>query len=208
MQLKYEIIMKKKSINISKLLFLVMYFISFLIYGQHKNIYTVPKDKYKLEELNVTLSKKKYKILVLELLSKKNQDNAQHNSNSIVILQKQKNDYYEVFRNDDIIFSYNDNCPADGFQGIDVKNNFFTIKQTFCSDFNYVYSFTTFKIDKISGKIFLHKYGDQYTDRSNPQRKISPVIWTTLDFGILKFEEVTQSKINLIRQNPPKHRIK
>lgn len=188
------------------LFFTIMYFVILSFYAQSNKIFTVPKGQYIFEEDSMKFFQKKYKILVLELESKKELDNVQHNSNPIIILSKNKDNFFKVSQNDKLIFSYNDNCPADGFQGIDVKNNYFTVKQTFCSDWMYVYSYTTFKIDKKSGVIFLYKYGDEYTDRRNPQNKIHPLVWTTSDFGLLKFEEISQDKINFIRQNLPKNK--
>lgn len=83
------------------------------------------------------------------------------------------------------------------------KNNFFTVEQSFCVDFLLVYSYATFKIDD-NGVINLHKYGEEYSDRSNPDKKIPTKIWTKKDFGEVKFEEISESYLTKLRLTKPK----
>lgn len=62
----------------------------------------------------------------------------------------------------------------------------------------YVQSYTTFKINK--GKITLHKYGEEYTDRSNPEKDIPSLLKTEKDFGEISFENVTKDFLRNLRQ--------
>lgn len=72
-----------------------------------------------------------------------------------------------------------------------VKNNYFTIEQVYCKGFLYVQSYTTFKIID-NDNIFLHKYGEEYTDRSNPDKDIQSITKSEKDFGKVRFENVTE----------------
>lgn len=137
-----------------------------------------------------------YKINVLEKISKKNVENIQHTDLPIII-KKNGNDF---LRNSNLTFEYDDNCPAEGFQRIISKDNYFTIEQTYCKDFMLVSSYITFKIDQ--KEILLHKYSEEYTDRSNPDRAIKNLVKTFGDFGKVKFESVnTQMLLDLSNNN-------
>ncbi|MPS72950.1 MAG: DUF3828 domain-containing protein [Chryseobacterium sp.] len=142
---------------------------------------------YVLDSVNLKIQTDVYKICVLEKLKNKNKENIQHNSNPI-ILYKNGN---KITENKNLIFLYNDNCPADGFQKVVSKHNYFTIEQSYCKDFLFVSSYTTFKVDTKTKNVYLYKYGEEYTDRSNPDRDIPAKIKTVEDFGTIKFEDVT-----------------
>ena len=71
-------------------------------------------------------------------------------------------------------------------------------------DFNFVNSYITFKIDESTDKIYLHKYGEEYTDRSNPNKKIPAKIWTTKDFGEKKFEDISEDFLKSLRNKAPR----
>lgn len=171
----------------------------------NKQTIALPKGFYILDSTMINLKTRNYKILTLEKEEIKNKDNAQHNSNPIVILEKTNNKYFEKNSNYDLVFKYDDNCPADGYGGIVSKNNYFTIQQIFCMDFLFVNSYTTFKINENTNTIYLHKYGEEYTNRNNPDEKIPARIWTTKDFGRIKFENVTEDFLNGLRKNNPKN---
>ncbi|MCV9926102.1 hypothetical protein OIU83_00420 [Flavobacterium sp. LS1R49] len=160
---------------------------------------SIPKGFYILDSTLISLKNIKYKILTLEKEEIKNKDNAQHNSNPIVILEKTGNKYYKKNDNYNLVFKYDDNCPADGYGGIVSKNNYFTIQQIFCVDFMFVNSYTTFKIDENTNEIYLHKYGEEYTDRSNSDRKIPTKVWSIKDFGVVKFDKVNETFLNNLR---------
>lgn len=143
---------------------------------------------YVLDSGNLKLQKDIFEIYILEKTENRNKDNVQHNSNPILLYKNGK----KFTENKNLIFSYNDNCPADGFQKIISKNNFFTFEQTYCRDFLLVYSYTTFKIDTKTKDVYLFKYGEEYTDRSNINKDIPAKVKTVKDFGIVKFEYVTE----------------
>ncbi|MDR7211464.1 hypothetical protein [Flavobacterium piscis] len=161
----------------------------------------ITNDYYNLESILLNLKSNKYKVEVLERTDLKDKENVQHNSNPIVILQKQDKDYIRLKENAQLIFDYDDNCPTDGFTRIVSKNEYFTIEQTFCSDFKFVNSYTTFRIDENTNEIYLHKYGEEYTDRSNPDKDIPSKILTTKYFGKVKFEDVNEYFLKNLRQN-------
>ena len=168
-----------------------------------KITFKLPKNFFILDSVSLITKVKNFKIVTLENNEVKNKDNAQHNANPIFILAKEKGKYYKAFQNNKIIFSYDDNCPADGYGSIVAKNNYFTIEQTFCVDFLFVSSYTTFKVND-NNTISLHKYGEELTDRSNPERKIPSKIWTKKDFGEIDFENITENFLVKLRLTKPK----
>ena len=190
--------------NILKLI-LSLFFI-YTCSGQNKqtNVYKLPKDSYVIDSVIIELNLKTLKVITLEKKKNKSKDNSDHFSCPIIILHKNNSNYYELVDNSKLVYNYNDNCPAGGYEGIVSKNNYFTIEQMICVDFKFTHTFTTFKIDEITGEIYLHKHGEKYTERSNPNKIIKDNIWTRKDFGELKFESVTQELLNRIRQNNPK----
>lgn len=146
---------------------------------------------YKLDSVNVMSNNKlNYKIIILEDKTKQHQDNAQHDS-LLIVIQKQEsnNSYVNYLKNEKLIFNLGGNCPADGFQQIISKNNYFTIEQVYCKDFMFTQSYTTFKIND-DETVTLHRYGEDYTDRSNPDKNIKGTSLATKDFGEVKFENV------------------
>lgn len=143
---------------------------------------------YTLDSAKISLNNNSFKVVVLEKTEKKNQENPQHNSLPVVIKKQDGNVYA---KNDQIIFKYNDNCPADGFQRLVAKGNFFTVEQTYCKDFMFVNSYTTFRLNE-NNEIVLFKYGEEYTDRSNPDKDIKGLIKTTKDFGRINFNDVNE----------------
>ena len=165
--------------------------------------YKIPNDSYVMDSVVLKLKTKKIKIIALEKNKNRNTETAQHNSLPVVILENINNSFSKIKSNGKIFFAYNDNCPADGFQGLVGKNNYFTIEQTYCLDFKFVYSYTTFKINEKSGDILLHKFSETYTNRSNPDEVIPNRIWTVKDFGEVKFENVTEDFLKSLRKNKP-----
>ena len=190
-----------------KLLILLTFILSLYSCNGQDNtkriIFKYPKDQFILDSVSLKSKTKHFKVVTLEKNDKKNKHNAQHNSNPIIILVKDNGKYYKAFQNNKIIFSYDDNCPADGYGSIVSKNNYFTIEQIFCSDFLFVKSYTTFKIND-NETITLHKYGEEFTDRSDPDKKILSKIWTKKDFGEINFEVVTENFLLKLRLTKPK----
>lgn len=191
-----------------KKLLLIFAFVLFLSNCQSqdnpkKTIFKLPKDLFILDSVTVKTKAKNFKLITLEKSELKKKENVQHNSNTVVVLIEENRKYYKYKQNNKLIFSYDDNCPADGYGSIVAKNNYFTIEQTFCVDFLFVTSYTTFKVDD-NGIIIFHKYGEEYSDRSDPDKKIPSKIWTKKDFGEKNFEEVTEQFLLKLRLSKPK----
>lgn len=165
--------------------------------------YKIPNDSYVIDSTMLNFKTKKYKIIAIEKKKNQKEEISQHNSLPVIILEKINSSYSKIKSNEKIFFAYNDNCPADGFQGIISKNNYFTMEQTYCLDFKYVYSYTTFKINEKSNNILLHKFSETYTNRSNPDEIIPNRIWTIKDFGEIKFENVTEEFLKGLRKSTP-----
>jgi hypothetical protein len=166
--------------------------------------FVIPKDSFILDSVSLIMKEKVFKVITLEKNELKNKDNVQHNSNPIIILEKEGKQFNKIMQNNKLVFKYDDNCPADGYGSIVAKNNYFTIEQISCAGFQFVNSYTTFKIDDTSGAINLHKYGEEYTDRSNPDKKIPSKTWSKKDFGEVKFENVSDQFLLKLRQSKPK----
>ncbi|MEZ0128681.1 hypothetical protein AB9T88_02310 [Flavobacterium sp. LBUM151] len=163
--------------------------------------YKIPKDSYVIDSIILNIENKTIKILALEKNNNRNIEISQHNSLPVIILEKNGNSFIKIGENKKVFFAYNDNCPADGFQGLVGKDNYFTIEQTYCLDFKFVYSYTTFKIDSKSGDILLHKFSETYTSRNNQNEKIPNRIWTKKDFGTVIFTNVAEDFLKGLRKN-------
>ena len=162
------------------------------------------KGYYTHDAIQLDLKTKKYKVVVLEKNSEKDNASGTHFNLPLLILEKKGNDFVEIKRNSTVVFEYYDNCPANGYESIVAKANYFTIQQSSCVDFLFVTSYTTFKIDEVSSSITLHKYGEEYTDRSNPDHSIPSKTWSAKDFGIIKFENTAGKDILKLRRSNPK----
>lgn len=92
----------------------------------------------------------------------------------------------------------NSNCPDTSLDNIVLKNNYFTIEKYNCTDKYYLKEYITFKFDK---DLLLHKYSIEFTDRYDPDRNIPNKIYTSKDFGNIKFENVTREfLLNLLNK--------
>lgn len=105
-----------------------------------------------------------------------------------LLLSDNKGSFTEK-KNTKLIFSNNGNCTSEGFSNVVTKDSYFTVELQFCYDYNVLVSaFITFKVDQ--NEIWLHKYGEEYFDKSNHDKKIPAKVWTQKDFGKIKFENV------------------
>lgn len=156
----------------------------------YNNTDTAIRRTYILDSAKVQVAQDMaFRILVLE--QQKNSDAQKHNGLPIVIQRKNNNNYITIVKNKDLIFKNDENCPIGEYSKISVKNNYFTVEQVYCKGFMYVQSYCTFKIDR-AGNILLHRYDEQYTDRSNPERDIPNFTKSSKDFGRIRFEKVTE----------------
>lgn len=145
----------------------------------------------------------KDKIVVYKNMKHSEAFDQRHFGLPIKIFKGTSNGFELWKKNDDVVFSKIESCSTEGFSKISLKEAYFTIESQICYDYNIsVSSYTTFKVS--NNEVYLHKYGEEYFDKANHDRKIPTKIWTTKDFGILKFEDLTEKKILEIRQKTPK----
>lgn len=97
--------------------------------------YKLPKDWYVIDSVILNLKNKTIKIIAIEKKKNRDIETSQHNSLPVIILDKRNNSFINISTNQKVFFAYNNNCPADGFQGIVGKGNYFTLEQTYCLDF-------------------------------------------------------------------------
>lgn len=116
------------------------------------------------------------------------------NSPVCILLNKGNNDYL-VYKNLDIIYTTISNCPSDGFQNLVVKDNFFTIEQNTCGGWYLIDEYTTFKYDRNTNQIVLHKFGQSFSDRKNPDKEIPDIILSNKNFGTVLFENFNSKTI-------------
>lgn len=161
-----------------------------------KKQYQVPSDYYILDSASIVADNVSYRILLLEKQSEKNNKSHNHFGLPIIVLQNN----IEIEKNFDVVLEYDDNCPAEGCGAIIVEGKKFTIQQIFCSDFLFVRSETTFKIEQKTNEILLQEYSEKYTDRSNPDRLIPDKKWSIHDFGKVLFQETTDLFLRELRQ--------
>ena len=80
----------------------------------------------------------------------------------LLLKKDKKGGYIEVART--MTVSIGSNSPAQGYMGIVVKGDYFTIEQQYGGS-SFVSSYATFKYDKTKGKFMLHKYSETSIDR-------------------------------------------
>lgn len=145
----------------------------------------------------------KDKIIVYKNLKYTDKFDQEHYKLPIKIFKGTSRGFELWKKNNNIIFSKDESCSTEGFSTINLKDSYFTIESQICYDYNIsVNTYTTFKV--INNEIVLHKYGEEYFDKANHDRKIPTKIWTTKDFGNLKFEDVSENLLKKLRQSKPK----
>lgn len=143
----------------------------------------------------ITLSRD-YIILVLG----EKMINYEPNGTPLILLKKAKNNKYtEVGRTKTL--SLGSNCPADGFQDIAVKGDFFTIEQVFCADRSFVSSYATFKYNPAKGEFMLDKYSEVYVDRFAKSQDVSEVEHYQIEKNKYVFEDFTEDFVIAVRNN-------
>lgn len=108
----------------------------------------------------------------------------------IVLIVSSNNDYVRK-ENPNIIYSFiPDNMVLDN--NLVIKNNYFTIEQTTGGGNNKEKKYITFKFDIINKAIILHKYSIEtiYPGKNGMLKKNQN--FSTKDFGIIKFENITE----------------
>lgn len=159
--------------------------------GDKFKSFSVPKDYYIFDSCSVSYNKNTYKIISIEKIKNKDNKGEWYFGLPVIVLRKDKNQENEILRNDNLVYKFKDNCPADGYNAIVGKDKYFTIEQSSCLDFLFVNSYMTFKVNE-KGDFLLHKYTEEYTDRSDPDKTIPSKTWTSKEFGNKKFEELNE----------------
>lgn len=133
----------------------------------------------------------KDKIVVYKNLKKETDFEQEHFQLPIKIYKGVKNNNYEIwYENDLLLYDNNQTCVSEGYSNIVIKNNYFTIESQSCYDYNILISiYMTFKV--VKGKIFLHKYSEEYFDKSNHQKKVPSKFLTSKNFGKIEFNKVS-----------------
>jgi len=116
----------------------------------------------------------------------------------LILLKKAKNNKYtEVGRTKTL--SLGSNCPADGFQNIAVKGDFFTIKLVSCDGGIFVMSYATFKYNPSKGEFMLDKYSEDYIDRFAESQDLMGVKHFQIEKNKYSFEDFTEEFISELR---------
>ncbi len=197
--------MKKILLSIFPLFFLLIYkkendAKNYINSANYNQIDSLVLNEY-LTDLNN--DKIKDKIIVYKNLKYTDKFDQEHFKLPMEIFLGTSSGFISWKKNNNIIFSKDESCSTEGFSTISTKNSYFTIESQICYDYNIsVNTYTTFKVDK--NEIVLHKYGEEYFDKANHENKIPTKIWTTKDFGSLKFEDVTEKFLTKLRQSKPK----
>ena len=97
-----------------------------------------------------------------------------------------------VAQNDHLIRQLDDNgnCPSEGFRTVAVKGNFFTIEQQNCGGWFFIDEYLTFRYVPATGKIQLHKFGQSFIDRRDPNKELPDKVLTEKQFGRRYFDQV------------------
>ena len=174
-----------------------------ILYYSSKDVAkTNRKKKISLETINHDFNGDgiKDRIEIHENIKTEDKYRKEHSYLPLKLLKGNTNENFIDWGNNiGAILDIGDNCSADGYQRIVCKDKFFTIEQVFCSDQIYVKAYVTFIYNKEEDGFFLFKYGEEYTDRQNPDQIIPDKIWSQKDFGKIQFSDVTQDVIIKLR---------
>lgn len=159
---------------------------------------TVPAGYYAFDSATFNLDGDTWpdKLRALEPQANKKGDGTYH---PVVVYQllrgTGKNSFTRWAENEILLNQLGDNCPADGYQRIVAKPPYFTIEQVICTDFEFASQYVTFKYNKATNQVILHKWGEEYTDRSNPDNPLADFIHTPADFGTIPFDEASRGRV-------------
>lgn len=147
------------------------------------------------------ISNKNYNYNFYVFEENKNKNSNMHYNLPVIIIYKNKiSNIKKIYKNTELFFSYDDNCPVDGYGGMKIIKNKILFEQIYCQDFLFVQSTTIFSFDK-NGNILLDKYIEKYTDRSDPNKKIPIMKWTKKQLPTRKFTEVNERFLLELKYN-------
>ena len=116
----------------------------------------------------------------------------------IILLKKNKDKYIEVGRTQTV--SVGSNSPADGFQQIAVKGDYFTIEQMFGGR-EFVLSYATFKYNTSTEEFLLDKYSEVYIDRFAESQDLSEPTHFKVEKNKYSFEDFTEDFFIALRND-------
>jgi uncharacterized protein (UPF0335 family) len=99
------------------------------------------------------------------------------------------------FKNKNIISKYYADNVAAGFNDVKIKDNYFTIEQVNGLGNGMVQEYTTFKYQKETNGIILHKYSRIENERSDGDEKEKTYSYTNKNFGTISFENYNSETI-------------
>ena len=158
---------------------------------------SVPKN-YRIRDL--TLLSRDHVILVLEKKEMTTED--YWVGYPIILLKKNKDKYIEKYievgRTKTV--SVGQWSPAEGFQSIAVKGDYFTIEQMFGGR-EFVLSYATFKYNTSTEEFLLDKYSEVYIDRFAESQDLSAPSHFKLEKNKYSFEDFTEDFFIALRND-------
>lgn len=133
----------------------------------------------------------------------KNSDQIQ-NGPLFQILKGNANGTFSVWISNENLIRIDNSCPATGYNKVVVKGTVFTIESDVCAGWRYVHQYITFKYDAKMDKIKFYRYGETYTDRTDPNKDIPAINFNLTSIKDLTFNEVTDDLIDQVRQKRPR----
>ena len=116
----------------------------------------------------------------------------------IILLKKNKDKYIEVGRTQTV--SVGNNSAGEGFTGIVVKGDYFTLEQIFGGR-TFILSYTTFKYNTSTGEFLLNKYSEVYIDRFAESQDPSEPKHFKVEKDKYSFEDFTEDFFIALRNN-------
>ena len=114
----------------------------------------------------------------------------------IILLKKNKNGGYTEVATITTI-PIGGNSVGQGYMGIAVKGDYFTIEQQY-GNTSFIFSYATFKYDKTKGKFMLHKYSETYIHRFESQDMSEPTHFK-FEKNKYSFEDFTEEFFDKMR---------
>lgn len=130
------------------------------------------------------------KINVLQEHAVLDNFDSQHFGLTLEIL-KGEGDRLIAWRENNCIFSSQNNCISEGFDRIILNEGGFTIVQQSCYDYSILVD-SRAKYTIIDDEIYLVEYREDYFNKQNHEQKIPAKTWTEVDFGRVKFENMSE----------------
>ena len=136
-------------------------------------------------------------ILVLKNQKEKelDEEGLEANRPLLILIRQPDGRLKKVASNDEIVLCYScGGVLGDPFQGIAIKNGYFSVEHFGGSRFKWL-NIITFKFDKDKNDWFLYKIGDESFDGFNPD-SVTTTIKTIKDFGQIRFKDYAEGDLS------------